>query len=61
AFAGELVMEATFEAVADGTLVTIRFTGLPPGIRPADNEAGTRSALEKLARYVEGDAATPPR
>ncbi|HEX5504798.1 MAG TPA: SRPBCC domain-containing protein, partial [Thermomicrobiales bacterium] len=47
AFAGELVMEATFEAVADGTLVTIRFTGLPPGIRPADNEAGTRSALEK--------------
>lgn len=59
AFAGELVMEVTLEAVADGTMVTIRFTGLPPGVRPEDNEAGTRSALEKLARYVEGDAGTP--
>ncbi|HET8628069.1 MAG TPA: SRPBCC domain-containing protein [Thermomicrobiales bacterium] len=61
-FAGEMVMEVTFEAVAGGTTVTIRFTNLPPGVRPEDNEAGTRSALEKLARYVEGgpDAPSPP-
>jgi uncharacterized protein YndB with AHSA1/START domain len=53
AFAGELRMEVTFEPEAGGTRVTFAFTDLPPGIRPEDNEAGTRSALEKLARYVE--------
>ncbi len=52
AFAGTMVMEVTFEAEADGTTVSIRFTDIPSGIRPADNAAGTRSALEKLARYV---------
>jgi len=34
--------------------VTIRFEHLPAGVRPEDNDAGTRSSLEKLARYVEG-------
>lgn len=53
AFAGEMRMEVTFEAATDGTVVTVAFTDIPPGIRPADNELGTRSALEKLARYVE--------
>ncbi len=51
-FAGEMVMEVTLESDADGTAVTVVFRDLPPGIRPEDNEAGTRSALEKLARYV---------
>lgn len=27
---------------------------IPPGIRPADNEAGRRSTLEKLAAFVGG-------
>ena len=53
AFAGEMVMEATFEAEDAGTRVTLVFTDLPPGIRPEDNEIGTRLSLEKLARYVE--------
>ena len=53
AFSGEMVMEVTFEAEDDGTRVTILFKNIPSGIRPEDNEAGTRSALEKLARYVE--------
>ncbi len=53
AFAGEMIMEVTFEAEAGGTTVSILFKDIPPGIRPEDNEAGTRSALEKLARYVE--------
>ena len=35
------------------TTVSIVFKDIPPGIRPEDNEAGTRSTLEKLARYVE--------
>jgi uncharacterized protein YndB with AHSA1/START domain len=52
AFSGELIMEVTLAAEAGGTLVTIAFQKLPPGVRPEDNEAGTESALEKLDRYV---------
>ncbi len=54
AFQGEMIMEATFEAENGGTTVSLFFKGIPPGIRPDDNEAGTRSSLEKLAHYVEG-------
>ena len=52
-FSGEMIMEATFEAKEEATRVTILFRNIPPGIRPEDNEAGTRSTLEKLARYIE--------
>jgi len=52
-FAGEMIMEVTLEAADGGTLVTIVFKDIPVGIRPEDNEAGTLSSLEKLARYVE--------
>jgi uncharacterized protein YndB with AHSA1/START domain len=53
AFAGEMTMEVTFEERNGGTEVTISFENLPPGIRPEDNDAGTRSSLEKLASFVE--------
>jgi uncharacterized protein YndB with AHSA1/START domain len=53
AFAGEMTMTVTLEEREGGTEVTIRFEGIPPGIRPEDNDAGTRSSLEKLARHVE--------
>jgi uncharacterized protein YndB with AHSA1/START domain len=53
AFAGEMTMIVTLKENGTGTEVTIEFENLPPGIRPEDNDAGTRSALEKLARYVE--------
>jgi uncharacterized protein YndB with AHSA1/START domain len=53
AFSGEMIMEVTFEVEAGGTTVSIVFKNIPSGIRPEDNEAGTRSTLEKLARYVE--------
>jgi uncharacterized protein YndB with AHSA1/START domain len=53
AFAGEMAMTVTFHDKDGGTEVTILFEGIPPGIRPEDNDAGTRSSLEKLARYVE--------
>ena len=53
AFKGEMIMEATFEAENGGTTVSLFFKNIPPGIRPQDNEAGTQSSLEKLARYVE--------
>lgn len=52
-FSGEMTMTVTFEGRDPGTEVTILFEHIPPGIRPEDNEAGTRSSLEKLARYVE--------
>jgi uncharacterized protein YndB with AHSA1/START domain len=53
AFAGKMTMVVTLEERDDGTEVTILFEDIPPGIRPEDNEAGTRSSLEKLARLVE--------
>jgi uncharacterized protein YndB with AHSA1/START domain len=53
ALAGEMTMEVTLDAEDGGTMVSIVFTGIPSGIRPEDNETGTQSSLEKLARYVE--------
>jgi uncharacterized protein YndB with AHSA1/START domain len=53
AFSGEMIMEVTFEAEDNGTTVSIVFKNIPSGVRPEDNEAGTQSSLEKLARYVE--------
>jgi uncharacterized protein YndB with AHSA1/START domain len=53
AFSGEMIMVVTFEAEDGGTTVSVVFKDIPSGIRPEDNEAGTQSSLEKLARYVE--------
>lgn len=52
AFAGEMIMDVTLQPEPQGTRVTIVFENIPPGIRAEDNEAGTESSLEKLARYV---------
>jgi hypothetical protein len=48
-----MTMVVTFEDRDGGTEVTIAFENIAPGIRPKDNDAGTRSSLGKLARYVE--------
>ncbi len=53
AFSGEMTMVVTFEDRDGGTEVTILFEHIPSGIRAEDNEAGCRSSLEKLARYIE--------
>jgi len=50
--AGEMIVRTTFAPAEGGTQVTIRCDNIPPGIRPADNEAGTRETLEKLAAYL---------
>jgi uncharacterized protein YndB with AHSA1/START domain len=50
---GEMTMTATFEEVSGGTEVTLLFKNLPPGLRAEDNEAGSRLALEQLARRFE--------
>jgi uncharacterized protein YndB with AHSA1/START domain len=48
---GEMTMTATFDAVAEGTAVTLLFEDLPPSLRPEDNDAGARLSLEQLARF----------
>ena len=53
AFSGEMTMVVTFEDRDGATEVIILFENIPFGIRPEDNEAGTQSSLEKLARYIE--------
>jgi uncharacterized protein YndB with AHSA1/START domain len=53
ALAGEMTITVTFEAVAGGTEVTFLCENLPPGLRPEDNDAGTRLSLEQLARRFE--------
>ncbi|MEJ0104151.1 MAG: SRPBCC domain-containing protein [Bacteroidota bacterium] len=52
-FAGEMIVEVSFDETADGTNVTFLFKNIPTGIRLEDNEKGTLLTLEKLARYVE--------
>ena len=52
AFAGEMIMTWTFEALADGTRVTVAATKVPPGITQADHLVGLKSTLENLARYL---------
>ena len=52
AFSGEMIMEVTFEAQGDETKVSFTFSNIPEGIKPADNEEGTRLTLEKLEKYV---------
>jgi uncharacterized protein YndB with AHSA1/START domain len=52
-FAGEMKMTTRLADAADGTEVTILCEDLPAGIRPEDNEAGTRQSLQKLAGLLE--------
>jgi uncharacterized protein YndB with AHSA1/START domain len=53
AFAGVMRMTWTFDGEGDATLVTVRAADVPPGIVPADHEAGLASSLENLASFVE--------
>jgi uncharacterized protein YndB with AHSA1/START domain len=50
---GEMTIVVTFEEVDGGTDVTFSCEHLPPGLRAADNEAGSRLSLEQLARRFE--------
>jgi uncharacterized protein YndB with AHSA1/START domain len=54
AFSGEMTFAATLHEVEGGrTDVAITCTNTPPGIRPEDNDAGSRMSLEKLAPTME--------
>lgn len=52
-FKGEMTLDVFFEPKDGGTLVTFVFDNIPTGIKPEDNEEGTRQSLEKLAKFVE--------
>ena len=54
AFSGVMRMIWTFEPHEDGTRVTVRAEDVPAGIHPNDHDAGLKSSLENLARFVEG-------
>jgi len=49
---GTMTMTTTLADAGSGTLVTIRHEGIPDTVPAADNEAGTRMALDNLARLV---------
>lgn len=51
--AGEMTVTITFEAVDDGTEVTVRQTGIPEAIPPEDAQAGWTDSLGNLAQLVE--------
>jgi uncharacterized protein YndB with AHSA1/START domain len=52
-FFGTTSIVVTFEEVSGGTEVTFLCEDLPPGLRPKDNEAGSRLSLDQLARLFE--------
>ena len=55
AMRGEMTITITLSDADGGTDVLGVHEGLPPGVSAADNEAGWRSALERLAALVEAD------
>lgn len=52
AFAGEMLLSWLFEPTAAGTKVTIKAENVPAGISQTDHDAGLRSSLENLAKFV---------
>jgi uncharacterized protein YndB with AHSA1/START domain/uncharacterized glyoxalase superfamily protein PhnB len=58
AMRGEMTVTYTLTDAGGGTDVVAVHDNVPPGVSPADNEAGWRQALDKLAALVEA-AATP--
>jgi uncharacterized protein YndB with AHSA1/START domain len=52
-FSGEMTMTTRLADADGGTEVTILCQGLPAGVRPEDNETGTRQSLRKLTALLE--------
>lgn len=53
AFAGTMTMSWRFEPADGGTRVSIECENVPQGITRRDHEAGLKSSLANLARFVE--------
>lgn len=54
AMRGRMTVTTTLVDKDEGTEISMLYEGLPTGVSLADNEVGTRMALEKLAALVEG-------
>lgn len=52
-FSGKMTVSWILAPSGNGTQVTALCENIPSGIRPEDNEEGSRSTLEKLAAFVE--------
>jgi len=52
-FAGTMTLTVSLEDAEGGTRLTWHHANVPPGIRPEDNEKGTRMTLDNLARLLE--------
>jgi hypothetical protein len=52
---GQMTMTTMLAEAGSGTDVTVVHEQIPDSIPPADNETGTRMALDHLARLVEED------
>jgi uncharacterized protein YndB with AHSA1/START domain len=50
---GEMTITYTLSDADGGTDIFAVHDGLPPGVRPEDNELGWRQSLDKLAALVE--------
>jgi hypothetical protein len=50
---GEMTITITLADADGGTDLLAVHDGLPPGVPAADNEAGWRMTLEKLAALIE--------
>jgi uncharacterized protein YndB with AHSA1/START domain len=61
ALRGTMTMTTTLTDAAGGTEVLVVHEGIPDGVPAADNELGTRMALDKLATLVEATGRATPR
>ncbi|MBO0865125.1 MAG: SRPBCC family protein [Mycobacterium sp.] len=53
ALRGVMTMTTTLADARGGTDVVVMHRGIPPGVSAADNEIGTKMALDKLAALLE--------
>ncbi|MEU6166847.1 SRPBCC family protein [Streptomyces tanashiensis] len=51
---GTMILTTTLTEIRGGTEVRVVHEGVPDAVPPADNEAGTRMALDRLAALTEG-------
>jgi uncharacterized protein YndB with AHSA1/START domain len=54
AMQGEMTITTTLLDVVGGTELVAVHEGLPPGVKPEDNELGWNQSLDRLATLVEG-------
>ncbi|GAB2449694.1 SRPBCC domain-containing protein [Streptomyces incanus] len=58
ALSGTMTMTTTLTDADGGTVVLVVHEGVPDAVPAADNEAGARWALTRLARFVESGGAS---